>query len=160
MLLYGALSLFRTNFPRCHALLSFVTSSLASPIVSVSSEWHQAMTSLSKAMALCVFAWQPNDHCCLIRLAPSFRLEPHSASSNLKCALGGTEFALKRSFRLDFFGVRSGIVHFWNLRPRRTVTTLPPFHRAGQRFLFLCCTTLTAAVISMPRSPQRFTHPL
>ena len=34
MLLYGALSLFRTNFPRCHALLSFVTSSLASPIVS------------------------------------------------------------------------------------------------------------------------------
>ena len=32
MLLYGALSLFRTNFPRCHALLSFVTSSLANPI--------------------------------------------------------------------------------------------------------------------------------
>ena len=87
-------------------------------IVSVSSEWHQAMTSLSKVMALCVFAWQPNDHCCLIRLAPGFRLVLHSASSNLKCALGGTEFALKCSFRLDFFGVRSGIVHFWNLRPR------------------------------------------
>ena len=33
MLLYGALSLFRTNFPRCHALLWFVTSSLASPII-------------------------------------------------------------------------------------------------------------------------------
>ena len=33
MLLYGALSLFRTNFPRCYALLSFVTSSLASPMV-------------------------------------------------------------------------------------------------------------------------------
>ena len=32
MLLYGALPLFRTNFSRCHALLSFVTSSLASPI--------------------------------------------------------------------------------------------------------------------------------
>ena len=32
MLLYGVLSLFRTNFPRCHVLLSFVTSSLASPI--------------------------------------------------------------------------------------------------------------------------------
>ena len=32
MLLYGALPLFRTNFPRCHALLSFLTSSLASPI--------------------------------------------------------------------------------------------------------------------------------
>ena len=33
MLLYGALPLFRTNFPRCHVLLSFVTSSLASPMV-------------------------------------------------------------------------------------------------------------------------------
>ena len=33
MLLYGALSLFRTNFPHCHALLCFVTSSLASPIM-------------------------------------------------------------------------------------------------------------------------------
>ena len=32
MLLYGALPLFRTNFHRCHALLSFLTSSLASPI--------------------------------------------------------------------------------------------------------------------------------
>ena len=31
-LLYGAIPLFRTNFPRCHALLSFVTSSLASPM--------------------------------------------------------------------------------------------------------------------------------
>ena len=31
MLLYGALSLFGTKFPRCHALLCFVTSSLASP---------------------------------------------------------------------------------------------------------------------------------
>ena len=29
---------------------------------------------------------------------------------------------------------------------------MPSFHRAEQRFLFLCCTTLTAAVISMPRS--------
>ena len=32
MLLYGALPLFRINFPRCHALLRSVTSSLASPI--------------------------------------------------------------------------------------------------------------------------------
>ena len=32
MLLYGTQSLFRTNFPRCHALLGFLTSSLASPI--------------------------------------------------------------------------------------------------------------------------------
>ena len=32
MLLYGMQPLFRTNFHRCHALLSFVTSSLASPI--------------------------------------------------------------------------------------------------------------------------------
>ena len=32
MLLYGALPLFRTKFPRCHALLCFVTSSLASPM--------------------------------------------------------------------------------------------------------------------------------
>ena len=42
MLLYGALPLFRTKFPRCHALLSFVTSSLASPIVK--KKWHQAKT--------------------------------------------------------------------------------------------------------------------
>ena len=34
MLWYGTRSLFRTNFPRCHALLSFLTSSLASPMVS------------------------------------------------------------------------------------------------------------------------------
>ena len=33
MLLYGTLSLFRTNFPRCHASLSFLTSSLASPMI-------------------------------------------------------------------------------------------------------------------------------
>ena len=33
MLLYGTLPLFGTNFRRCHALLSLVTSSLASPIV-------------------------------------------------------------------------------------------------------------------------------
>ena len=32
MRLYGTLPLFRTNFRRCHALLSFVTSSLASPM--------------------------------------------------------------------------------------------------------------------------------
>ena len=32
ILLYGTLALFRTNFPRCHALLCFVTSSLASPM--------------------------------------------------------------------------------------------------------------------------------
>ena len=32
MLLYGTQSLFRTNFPRCRALLGFLTSSLASPI--------------------------------------------------------------------------------------------------------------------------------
>ena len=32
MLLYGALSLFRTSFPRCHALLCCLTSLLASPI--------------------------------------------------------------------------------------------------------------------------------
>ena len=32
MLLYGTQSLFRTNFPRCHALLGFLTSSLASPM--------------------------------------------------------------------------------------------------------------------------------
>ena len=35
MLLYGTLSLFRTNFRRCHALLRFVTSSLASPAAAV-----------------------------------------------------------------------------------------------------------------------------
>ena len=33
MLLYGGLSLFRTDFRRCNALLCFVTSSLASPII-------------------------------------------------------------------------------------------------------------------------------
>ena len=38
-LLNGALRLFRTNFPRCHALLSFVTSSLASPISRLNSLW-------------------------------------------------------------------------------------------------------------------------
>ena len=32
MLLHGTQSLFRTNFPRCHALLGFLTSSLASPM--------------------------------------------------------------------------------------------------------------------------------
>ena len=32
MLLYGTQSLFRTNFPCCHALLGFLTSSLASPM--------------------------------------------------------------------------------------------------------------------------------
>ena len=32
MLLYGTQYLFRTNFRRCHALLGFMTSSLASPI--------------------------------------------------------------------------------------------------------------------------------
>ena len=34
MLLYGTLPLFRTNSPRCHALPRFVTSSLASLVVS------------------------------------------------------------------------------------------------------------------------------
>ena len=38
MLLYGAQSLFRSNFSRCHALLSFVTSPLASPILAAT--WH------------------------------------------------------------------------------------------------------------------------
>ena len=39
MLLYGTLPLFWTNFPRCHALLCFVTSSLASPIAGVCEVW-------------------------------------------------------------------------------------------------------------------------
>ena len=39
MLLYGTQSMFRTNFPRCHALLGFLTSSLASPMAS-----YQALT--------------------------------------------------------------------------------------------------------------------
>ena len=41
MLLYWALPLFRTNFPRCHALLSFLTSSLASPM----GHWHGEISS-------------------------------------------------------------------------------------------------------------------
>ena len=41
MLLYGTQSLFRTNFPRCHALLGFLTSSLASPMLQLEFGWSK-----------------------------------------------------------------------------------------------------------------------
>ena len=50
MLLYGTLSLFRTNFPRCHALLWFVTSSLSRAVCITSlypkfnGSYHQALS--------------------------------------------------------------------------------------------------------------------
>ena len=107
-------------------------------------------------MVLCVFAWQPNDHCCLIRLAPSFRLVPHSASSNLKFALGGTDFALKRSFRLDFFGVRSGIVHFWKKQLHTTAWT-ECLYRQGKCDCQFQTGTLTKGTLSVlsNQSPAR-----
>ena len=47
MLLYGTQSLFRTNFPRCHALLGFLTSSLASPMEKLSRRWRGGVQQLA-----------------------------------------------------------------------------------------------------------------
>ena len=49
MLFYGTLSLFRTNFPRCDALLCFVTSSLANPI-HVLTDWKCGVSGMERSL--------------------------------------------------------------------------------------------------------------